>query len=182
MRRIFARGLGQPVGFVLPIERGQGKSGPEWQSAMWMLRARHLFLVPGDSPVGLRLPLDRPALGARRRAAEGLDRWIPWRPSGRCRCPSACTRQAMQAGFRCARHAPKPARRRPRRPGPLVRTALTVTPRDGRLYVFLPPPNPRRISWSCSRRSRIPRRIPRNAGPDRGLFAAARYRACPTSR
>ena len=47
-----------PTGFVLPLARGWGQDGPEWQSGLWMLRARHLFLVPGDSPVGLRLPLE----------------------------------------------------------------------------------------------------------------------------
>ena len=34
-----------------------GQSGPEWQTGLWMLRGQHLFLLPGDSPVGLRLPL-----------------------------------------------------------------------------------------------------------------------------
>ena len=58
LRRVFSRGLGTPTGFVLPLARVPGKDGPLWQSGLWMLRARHLFLIPGDSPVGFRLPLD----------------------------------------------------------------------------------------------------------------------------
>ncbi|HVN28807.1 MAG TPA: transglutaminase family protein, partial [Candidatus Binataceae bacterium] len=57
MRRVFERGLETPVGYVLPLQRGFGKSGPEWQTGLWMLRGQHLFLVPGDSPIGLRLSL-----------------------------------------------------------------------------------------------------------------------------
>ena len=57
LRRVFERGLNQPSGFVLPAAAGGGKSGPEWQTGLWMLRGQHLFLMPGDSPVGLRLPL-----------------------------------------------------------------------------------------------------------------------------
>ena len=57
LRKVFSRGLGTPTGFVLPLARAAGKDGPTWQSGLWMLRARHLFLIPGDSPVGLRLPL-----------------------------------------------------------------------------------------------------------------------------
>src|SRR5262249_26645612 len=52
LRRVFERGLDQPTGFVLPLQRGFGKKGAEWQTGLWMLRSRHLFLVPGDSPVG----------------------------------------------------------------------------------------------------------------------------------
>ena len=57
IRHVFERGLDTPVGMVLPLQRGPGKSGPEWQTGLWMLRGQHLYLVPGDSPVGLRLPL-----------------------------------------------------------------------------------------------------------------------------
>ena len=139
MRRIFERGLGQPVGYVVPVQRGQGKNGPEWQSAMWMLRARHLFLVPGDSPVGLRLPLDRLP---KEPVDEKQKVWTedPLAPFKPLPVPQRGYGQAIQAS---APRVPRGKVSRAQSPtppaGPLVRTALTVEPRDGRLYVFLPP-------------------------------------------
>ncbi len=52
MVRAFQRGLGSVVGYVLPLQYGSWKSGP------WTFRSSHLYLLPGDSPAGLRLPLD----------------------------------------------------------------------------------------------------------------------------
>jgi uncharacterized protein (DUF2126 family) len=59
MARIFERELGKTIGFVLPLRRAPVKSGPpRWTSQPWFTASPHLFLVAGDSPLGLRLPLE----------------------------------------------------------------------------------------------------------------------------
>ncbi|MDO9018963.1 MAG: transglutaminase family protein [Deltaproteobacteria bacterium] len=127
LARALGRGLGSPVGFVLPLTR----EGDTWATAPWCFRRGALHLIPGDSPVGLRLPLDRidgtprathladVTLGAPALAAD------PWRP-----LPTSATAVATAA-------APPP----PVDPLPTgsVRTALCVEARDGALCVFLPP-------------------------------------------
>ncbi len=57
LRQVFERGLNEPIGVVLPLDRKESKTGLEWQTGLWMLRGEKLFAVPGDSPLGLRLPL-----------------------------------------------------------------------------------------------------------------------------
>ncbi|MEO6570682.1 MAG: transglutaminase family protein, partial [Ilumatobacteraceae bacterium] len=46
----------EPTGYVLPIHVAPDGNG--WRSTRWTLRRGRLYLIPGDSPVGLRLPLD----------------------------------------------------------------------------------------------------------------------------
>ncbi|GAB5402363.1 MAG: transglutaminase family protein [Aureliella sp.] len=64
MVRVFQRGVGTPVGFVLPIQRQWWQAKSRWVSGPWPVRSEKLFLLPGDSPVGLRLPLDQLPHGA----------------------------------------------------------------------------------------------------------------------
>jgi uncharacterized protein (DUF2126 family) len=56
MARVFDKGLNEPRGFVLPIQRWNADAG-KWKSERWQLRRNNLFLTPGDSPLGLRLPI-----------------------------------------------------------------------------------------------------------------------------
>ena len=56
LAKIFSEGLTNIVGHVLPI--GRNAAGTRWQSGPWFLRAERCYLIPGDSPLGYRLPLD----------------------------------------------------------------------------------------------------------------------------
>src|SRR5208283_1141125 len=57
--RIFQQGLGEAVGYSLPIKRAWQGNQPGWMSGSWFLRDDDtLWLIPGDSPMGLRLPID----------------------------------------------------------------------------------------------------------------------------
>jgi uncharacterized protein (DUF2126 family) len=129
LRRVFERGLNKPVGFVLPLQRGYGKNGPQWQTGLWMLRARHLFLVPGDSPVGFRLPLESlpwEPVQSRRQL------WVvdPMAPSKALPLPLPSLRQPRLETTAAPTDVP---------PGFAVRTAVSIEARGGCLWVFLPP-------------------------------------------
>lgn len=60
LRRVFDQGLSKVVGHVLPIKRehGPGLAGGRWVTGPWFFRDERMYLVPGDSPMGYRLPLD----------------------------------------------------------------------------------------------------------------------------
>ena len=60
LRRLFDQGLEREVGYVLPLKRGEGPAlgGPRWITGPWFFRDERMYLFPGDSPMGYRLPLD----------------------------------------------------------------------------------------------------------------------------
>src|SRR5262249_12977966 len=57
LARVFGHGLGAPVGSVLPLRRAIRDGTRIWQGGHWLFRGGALFLAPGDSPIGHRLPL-----------------------------------------------------------------------------------------------------------------------------
>jgi uncharacterized protein (DUF2126 family)/transglutaminase-like putative cysteine protease len=61
LRRVFDQGLEAEVGYVLPLKRdgdpGQG-GVRSWRTGPWFFRDERMYLIPGDSPMGYRLPLD----------------------------------------------------------------------------------------------------------------------------
>jgi uncharacterized protein (DUF2126 family)/transglutaminase-like putative cysteine protease len=137
MRAVFERGIDQPIGFVLPLERVHG----EWQTSSWKLRTGQLLLVPGDSPVGLRLPLQSLPWEPpeERQKVATID---PMAPAPPLPVPAAVTAGSKTRGVAqvLRKESPAPAVSRARVSSThLVRTALTVEAREGRLAVFLPP-------------------------------------------
>ncbi len=64
LRRVFTQKLDAVIGYVLPLEPSSNASGnPQlagagWKTGPWFMRDDRLYLVPGDSPMGYRLPLD----------------------------------------------------------------------------------------------------------------------------
>ncbi|MDH2357103.1 transglutaminase family protein [Bradyrhizobium sp. SSUT18] len=128
MARVFDDGLNAPKGFVLPVQRWNAEA-PRWRSERWKLRRNHLFLMPGDSPLGLRLPLN---------ALE----YVP--PD---RYPYIVEQDPMEARTKLPVFGRMP---RPQSPAPRlapesleasepVRTAMSIEVRDGVLCAFMPP-------------------------------------------
>jgi len=139
LARVFERGLSHAVGYVLPVEMGTQR----WLSEHWTTRSGHLFLLPGDSAIGFRLPLNSlPYVAPQNRSF--VPPPDPFAPVP----PPLEPRDTSGQGYQAGRLAPQEGPFRPVNTNlmdlnlaaePVVRTALTVEPRDGRLCVFMPP-------------------------------------------
>jgi uncharacterized protein (DUF2126 family) len=65
LRRLFMQGLDSVIGYVLPLKARENVTGtttplagPTWTTGPWFFRDERMYLMPGDSPMGYRLPLD----------------------------------------------------------------------------------------------------------------------------
>jgi uncharacterized protein (DUF2126 family)/transglutaminase-like putative cysteine protease len=140
LARVLSEGLGNPVGYTLPIRWDVAKG--VWRSSHWTFRRGHLFLVAGESPMGLRLPLDS----------------IPW-VAPEARDPDQprslfdalpelgdpygeVTRRYSHLDTQVDAH-PEVRDQPPADEGPaeddIAHTAVCVEARNGLLHVFLPP-------------------------------------------
>ncbi|MCA1907769.1 MAG: transglutaminase family protein [Magnetospirillum sp.] len=145
LARVFRRGLGTPTGFVLPLQPWQAQDGHRWITGPWPTRDGRIVTIPGDSPLGFRLPLgslpyipagDYPFHAER-------DPFEPRPPLPR-RQRMMTTRTAYEPSNAAIvqQVAGRPQALRKTLKGLVsdtVRTALCVQPRDGQLCVFLPP-------------------------------------------
>ncbi|MBF0199928.1 MAG: transglutaminase family protein [Desulfamplus sp.] len=160
MSLVFERGVGEVTGYVLPLQKGSWKSGP------WHLKGKNLFLIPGDSPMGLRLPLDslpwvapreyprvieEDPMGKRRpfpdpltseEEKERLAKIMDKRESQRHLQELTKEEQrddVMPQPHPFADPAPHPLPKTGESAAWVIRTALCIQPRGGKLYVFMPP-------------------------------------------
>ena len=59
LRQVFTQGLKHIVGYALPLRAvNHGGGSWNWETGRWLLRDERLYLLPGDSAMGYRLPLD----------------------------------------------------------------------------------------------------------------------------
>ena len=136
LARIFEQGLDRIVGYVLPVTRRRDSS--EWTSGAWFLRTKHLFLIPGDSAMGYRLPLDSLPWSAPGdiELMEEADPFAPLEPLERRQLAVRRAARAATAHGEGIQQQPPP---RGESASDVIRTALCVEPREGRLHVFMPP-------------------------------------------
>jgi uncharacterized protein (DUF2126 family) len=127
-------GLATPAGYVLPLKpvaRGKATSPTRWQSSPWPLRREKVFLVEGDSALGYRLPLaSLPEI-----LPEDDEPSIPQDPFDR---RDALGKRKPAKSAQAAKHA-KPKALPPGASREVIKRALCVEARKGRLNVFLPP-------------------------------------------
>ncbi|MCC2611514.1 transglutaminase family protein [Neorhizobium petrolearium] len=143
--RVFERGLTRPTGHVLPVQAwnaqaGRTANGKRWMSEKWRTRRGRIFLVPGDSPVGYRLPLGTlPYVPPSQFPyIHEADPFIPRGPLPDVFVPSG--RAMPEASFQADETAIQDRVEQTLGDiGGAVRTAISVEPRDGRLCVFMPP-------------------------------------------
>ncbi|SHM67002.1 transglutaminase family protein [Roseibium suaedae] len=144
--KVFNRGLNQPAGFVLPVQRWQTKAMDHrrWQSEKWKPRRGHVYLVPGDSPAGYRLPLGAlPYIPPSQYPyVNTADPTVPKPALPDRMMPEASTPSdpdQLRASFTPATGTQERVEQQLDLSNTAVRTALAVEPRDGRLCVFMPP-------------------------------------------
>ncbi|MEL6845343.1 MAG: transglutaminase family protein, partial [Bacteroidota bacterium] len=115
-----------PRGFVLPLAFDPLQQ--DWRSTKWQFRREHLYLLPGNSAMGVRLPLDRlPPLSPDEIAS------LPYEPSPLETGAPLAFREAVITKIQ------QQAQQTARANATWVRTALCAEIRDGSLHLFLPP-------------------------------------------
>ena len=134
--KVFERGLEKAAGYVLPIQVWHSRErGRRWVTERWALRRDQLFLLPGDSPLGFRLPLGSLSYVV----PSAYPNVIPIDPfADRTPLPP---REVLLRDRRESVTLVPPASA-PAFPDEVfgsIRTAMAIEPRDGHLCVFMPP-------------------------------------------
>jgi uncharacterized protein (DUF2126 family)/transglutaminase-like putative cysteine protease len=167
LAKIFEQGLDKVIGYALPLERNSSPNGPDWVSGPWFFRPERCYLIPGDSAMGFRLPLDSlpytttsdfPYLHEQdpfeerqplpRRPEKDLQKHFPreWVEARSAAMRAAAVGRELGQGIRRQVLPPTSlsadqfrAPARGESASWIVRTALCVEARQGRVHVFMPP-------------------------------------------
>ncbi len=127
LAQLLEKGLGAVAGYVVPIKPNEATGG--WRTSQWPLRRERLYLTEGDSPMGLRLPLD------------ALPWVLPEDVEPIFNVDPFAVRAALDAPAKAKRKTAKAKAALKENPDPreVIHTAFCVQVRAGRLHVFMPP-------------------------------------------
>lgn len=136
LMRVFDRGVTTVAGYVLPVQVWHTEDrGRRWVTERWALRREKLYLIPGDSPIGYRLPL-----GSTYYFSPAQN------PDQPPRDPLSNARQLPERRILLQRRRTVTLEAQGLLPpvastdiSGSVRTALTVEPRGDHVCVFMPP-------------------------------------------
>ncbi|MFM8339594.1 MAG: DUF2126 domain-containing protein, partial [Fluviibacter sp.] len=150
LRKVYMQGLDKVIGHALPVARSYGVE--RWQSGPWFLRDERCYLIPGDSAVGYRLPLDSQPWCSRgdfpyinQQDPTVAQPPLPTHQQLRVRvggAPQSTAEKAYGGGLNTITSDPLEALKRPQpfeSAGWITRTAMCAEPRNGKLYIFMPP-------------------------------------------
>ena len=149
LMRVLTQGLKQVVGHALPVARDFATG--RWRSGAWFLRSEHCYLLPGDSPMGYRLPLDSLPWTS----ANDYPHIFPPDPAqplpplathAQIRFQLGATKSvdsetASRSGGAENRGQTERVPAKHESAAWISRTALCAEPRHGVLYIFMPPVN-----------------------------------------
>jgi uncharacterized protein (DUF2126 family)/transglutaminase-like putative cysteine protease len=145
LAKVLEQGLGKVIGYVLPVERAAPGGAQRWISSRWFFRQEHCFLLPGDSPIGYRLPLeslpwtrekDYPYIYER--DPHDTRGSLPQRSTGQFQRPAAVLKGDPKNGGGPEGDV-SPSLTLGESASGIARTAVCVESREGRLHVFMPP-------------------------------------------
>jgi uncharacterized protein (DUF2126 family) len=137
LAKVFEQGLDAVIGHVLPIRRDPDDAC--WRTGPWFLRRERCYLVPGDSPVGYRLPLDSQPWESQR---DDLFTFEADPMATQPPLPRAVDiRRQYRAvpGEESGENASRTSAPADSSLGGIARTAMCAEPRKGILYIFMPP-------------------------------------------
>jgi uncharacterized protein (DUF2126 family)/transglutaminase-like putative cysteine protease len=136
LTKVFEQGLDATIGHVLPLARSDDDGG--WQSSRWFLRSERCYLIPGDSPIGYRLPLESQPW-----VTKGEYPFVH-APDPSRQFPALPLHAEIRRQFR-GRDAVKLPPAPDTQPAPqesapgIARTSMCAETRNGVLYIFMPP-------------------------------------------
>jgi len=154
LAQLLDKGLEVPAGYILPIQWNHDND--QWRSCQWILNREQLFLVPGNSPIGLRLPLESLPVVAKKDEPERVERSLFDDLPDLAHFNETIKERYGQVTIHPAKMKAIPARENEEavegenkidhaetdnitRDINTIKTALCVEVREGIIYIFLPP-------------------------------------------